>query len=883
MSGPRRFRPVRDLPTVLWLSLTVAAALAHPWLPVPRWLVLHLFLLGALSHAVLVWSRFFADSVLRAPAGDPASEDRRLLLLNAGTATVVAGVTGGWWPVTAAGATAVVAAVLWHAGVLLRMVRRSLPARFAVTVRFYLAAAAWLPVGATLGVLMARGLPGPWHDRVLVAHVAVNLLGWIGLTVVGTLVTLWPTVLRTKMAEGAECTAARALPVLVVGVAVTAAGGAAGLPLLVAAGLVTYLAGLALTGHALVDAVRRRPPAAFPALSVGAGVLWLAGCLAALAVAVLLEPSAARTSSALAWLTPYLAAGFGAQVLLGALSHLLPVALGGGPRPVRAATRELDRAAPLRVALTNATLLACVLPVPPMVRVGASVTALAALASWLPLMVRALRASRRARGAATADAPSPAAAPPRRPAPMLAAGVAVAVLVVAAGVAVDPAATGSGTGPSAAAGVAATGRTTHVTVRTRDMRFHPSLIEVPAGNRLVVDLVNESADVHDLVLADGSRTDRVSPGGSTRLTVPVVGRDLDGWCSVLGHRQMGMVLTVRATGAPGGPPAGDAPGDAPAEDGTDAPSPHGHHTALRPTDGSAADDLDLMAAPGDGFGARDAALPPLPPGNRVHRRTFTVRDVVTEVAPGVRQTLWTYGGTSPGPLLHGRVGDRFVITLVNEASVGHSVDFHASTLSPQPSMRTIAPGERLVYRFTARRAGVWMYHCSTMPMSAHIANGLYGAVVVEPPDLPRVDRSYLLVQSELYLGPQDGEADAAKLAAEDPDLVVFNGYADQYRHDPLPARVGERVRVWVLDAGPNRPTSFHVVGGQFDTSWAEGAYTLGGPGGPASTGGSQALGLQAAQGGFVELAFPEPGDYPFVSHLMVDAERGASGLFRVRP
>jgi nitrite reductase (NO-forming) len=171
-----------------------------------------------------------------------------------------------------------------------------------------------------------------------------------------------------------------------------------------------------------------------------------------------------------------------------------------------------------------------------------------------------------------------------------------------------------------------------------------------------------------------------------------------------------------------------------------------------------------------------------------------------------------------------------------------------------------------------------MYHCSTMPMSAHIANGLFGAVVIEPPHLRPVDRSYLLVQSELFLGAQGGEVDATKLAAEKPDLVVFNGYANQYDHAPLTARVGERIRIWVLDAGPNRPTSLHVVGGQFDTAYSEGAYLLR-PG----VGGAQSLGLLAGQGGFVELTFPEPGDYPFVSHVMVDAERGAHGLFRVTP
>jgi nitrite reductase (NO-forming) len=168
-----------------------------------------------------------------------------------------------------------------------------------------------------------------------------------------------------------------------------------------------------------------------------------------------------------------------------------------------------------------------------------------------------------------------------------------------------------------------------------------------------------------------------------------------------------------------------------------------------------------------------------------------------------------------------------------------------------------------------------------MPMSVHIANGMFGAVVIDPPNLPHVARSFLLVQSELYLGAQGGPADATKVLAEEPDAVVFNGYVDQYDHTPLTARVGQRIRIWILDAGPNRPSAFHVVGGQFDTVFQEGAYLLRRD--SPSHGASQALSLGPAQGGFVELSLDEPGHYPFVSHLMVDAERGAHGIIRVTP
>ena len=261
-----------------------------------------------------------------------------------------------------------------------------------------------------------------------------------------------------------------------------------------------------------------------------------------------------------------------------------------------------------------------------------------------------------------------------------------------------------------------------------------------------------------------------------------------------------------------------------------------------------------MARPAAGFTARDPRLAPAPTG-KVHRVSLSAREVEREVAVGVRQRLWTFNGTAPGPVLRGRVGDRFEVTLRNDAGMGHSIDFHAGSLAPDQPMRTLAPGESLTYTFTARQSGVWMYHCSSMPMSLHIANGMFGAVVIDPPGLPTVDREYLLVQSELYLGPQAATADPAKVAAERPDAVVFNGFANQYDHDQLEARAGERVRLWVLDAGPNRPSSFHVVGGQFDTVFSEGAYLLR-PGSAGRVGGAQALGAAAGPGWFRRAVLP---------------------------
>ncbi|KRE95048.1 copper oxidase [Nocardioides sp. Soil774] len=862
-SGTRGFWPIRDLPVVGWLLAAVVVALVHRWVPEARWLLLHLLLLGAAGHAILVWSRYFADTLLRGPATPRREQSIRLATFDLGAIAVTVGVSLGGWLLVLAGAVAVAAAVTWHVVSLARGLRARFRSRFAPTVHYYLAAGALLPVGATLGVWLARGLSDPLDARVRIAHASINVLGWVGLTVLGTLVTLWPTMLRTRLAEGAEKASRVALPLLVAGIGLVAAASWADQPRGVAVGLATYLGGVLVLARPMVHAARVKPPASFPTWSVGAGVLWLVGMLAVVAVRVVLGGGWDDVSLALHDAAPYLAAGFVAQVLLGALSYLVPVVLGGGPAAVRSANGALDAGGALRVTLANVGLVWCVLPVPSGVRVVASVLVLGALATFVPLLLRAVRLRHRVAPTSTVVA-----RPRGQNTGLAAVGVALAVLAVAVGGAVDPAALGRAV--SADAGVAPTGRTVEVDVVAKDMRFTPDHVELQAGDRLVITLRNESdGDVHDLVLETGADTGRTAPGEEAVLDVGVVGRDLDGWCSVVGHRQMGMVFAVDVSGGADGA-AIHAPGGATVPPGHED---HGHDSSGAP--------LQAPGEPAPGFAAYDPVVPPLGPG-RVHRETFRITEHEAEVAPGVTQEVWTFNGTAPGPVLHGRVGDRFVITLVNDGTMGHSIDFHAGVRAPDAVMRTIPPGESLTYRFTATRAGTWMYHCSTMPMTAHIANGLFGAVVIEPPDLPRVDRAYVLVQSEQYHGVDGAVADLDKVAAEEPDAVVFNGYPDQYAHQPLRALAGDRVRIWVLDAGPSRASSFHVVGGQFDTVFSEGAWQLGTRRGPSRDGGAQVLPLLPAQGGFVELVLDEPGDYPFVSHFMVDAERGARGVLRVQ-
>ena len=863
----------------VWIVLTVAAITVHRFVSQPLWLMVHVPLLGAVTAAILIWSQHFSDTLLRrsAPAGR-VGLGIRLALHTVGAAVVIVGMLSGAAPLIIAGAATVTLAIVAHAVVVIVQLRRALPSRFGPLVRYYVAAAAVFLGGIAIGATMGAAGDPTATDRLVTAHIVLNAYGWIGLTALGTLVLLWPTVLHARMDERVDVAARHALPVLVGGLLIASAGPLVGLQPLVGGGMVVWLAGAVRLGVEGWRQARTMPPATFAGWSLAAAYAWVVIAAGTLAVLAVTSPDWAALRAAYLMALGPLVAGFAVQLLSGALSYLLPVVTLGSPAAAKAGADVLDRGGTFRVVAFNGAIALYLLPMPSIARVLVWCVARGVVVAFAVLLVRAVvvgRRVRRAEGdrpergrtvrlAAPTMAPPPA---PRRVGAVVAAFCALA-LCVGVGVAADPAAAGISTA-AASADVVPTGRTTEATVEVAGMRFTPARIEVPYGDELVVTFHNTGTDVHDLTFANGVRTQRLAPGASESVTVGLIGADLAGWCSIAGHRQMGMELTVVVTGAPA-----DAAGSG--GDHGDHGGHGGNASSAARTGESAAADIDLARAPDEDFAAWPAALAPAST-DTVHRVTLNVREIVADVAPGVSQTRWTFGGTAPGPVLRGKVGDRFEITLVNDGTIGHSIDFHAGMLAPDRPMRTIQPGESLTYTFTAVHAGIWMYHCSTMPMSMHIANGMFGAVIIDPPDLAPVDREYLLVQSEFYLGAQGETADADRIATQQPDLVAFNGYADQYVYRPLAASVGERVRVWTLDAGPNTASSFHVVGGQFDTVFFEGAYTLR----PDDPGGSQALAMQPAQGGFVELAFAEAGNYPFVTHIMSDAEKGAKGIFHV--
>ena len=270
-----------------------------------------------------------------------------------------------------------------------------------------MAASTLLLLGICLGVVLAlHDLDDDAHARVALAHVALNVLGWMGLTVLGTLVTLWPTMLHTQVVDGAERASRRALPVLITAIVATVSLALTGNQLLTALGLTCYLAGLVIAGRPLVKETLRRRPSTYATWSVCLGIVWFVVTLAVLTVVVAFAPTWAAAADVADHLAVPLLVGFGAQVLLGALSYLIPVVLGGGPAAARLTIAALDTGARTRLVLINTGVLAFTLPLPTALRTALGLAGLAAMAAFLPLVVRAVLSRRANAPRRTEAAPS---------------------------------------------------------------------------------------------------------------------------------------------------------------------------------------------------------------------------------------------------------------------------------------------------------------------------------------------------------------------------------------------------------------------------------------------------------------------------------------------
>jgi len=307
---------------------------------------------------------------------------------------------------------------------------------------------------------------------------------------------------------------------------------------------------------------------------------------------------------------------------------------------------------------------------------------------------------------------------------------------------------------------------------------------------------------------------------------------------------------------------------------------HAHATAagLESYAGAAPANAADLAAAHKPFPAEMPALQAGP----LAKFNLVLTDRTVEVAPGVKYSAWAWEGGAPGPVIHVQQGQTVQITLKNNGAIPHSIDFHAARIAPNVAFRDVMPGKSFTFKFQANDPGVFMYHCGTKPVLMHIANGMYGAIVVEPKPgvLPQADKNYVIVASEWYMDG-DGlktpaEFNMTKAHARQPDWMTFNGYAGQYVTHPLTADPGELVRFWVVDAGPSLDTDFHVVGTIFNT-----AYPFGDMKPAHALHGVQTVTVPAGGGGVFDVKIDDPGLYPFVSHAFAAVDEGQVGLLKV--
>ena len=252
---------------------------------------------------------------------------------------------------------------------------------------------------------------------------------------------------------------------------------------------------------------------------------------------------------------------------------------------------------------------------------------------------------------------------------------------------------------------------------------------------------------------------------------------------------------------------------------------------------------------------------------------------VSDDQPATR--VWSYAvngkfnrGTGVSEPMVVTQGDKVEITLVNGGSkamsvrMPHSVDYHSSEVAPNEAFKTIEPGETHRFSFVAKHPGVFMYHCATDPVLMHTGAGMVGMMVVKPKGLAPVDRELWVTQQEYYIGEEGQDADPAKMAEKNPDVIAFNGYAAQYKDHPITVKRGETIRMYVLNAGPSIWSAFHVIGSVFDRTMVEG--TAGHD--------AQTINLAPSQGGWVEFTLDAEGSYPFVTHAFGDMVKGGVGV-----
>ena len=381
-----------------------------------------------------------------------------------------------------------------------------------------------------------------------------------------------------------------------------------------------------------------------------------------------------------------------------------------------------------------------------------------------------------------------------------------------------------------------------------DGQLNPTL-KVPAGAIVQITLIDGDGAMHNLAVPKFKvLSDNVV--GKNASTTVVFRADANGsfdyYCNIPGHRAAGMEGRIVV--------------------GKAAPT----------REDKAA---DISRAPGD--------LPP-PVGKRGPKHlTFNLRteEVVGRLANGTTYTYWTFNGKVPGPMLRARVGDTITVSLHNAASsrMNHSVDMHAVTgPGGGAAVMQVPPGQTRSFTFKALKPGLFVYHCATPMVAQHIANGMYGMVLVEPAGgLPRVDHEYYMMQGEIYTTQPFNthghlQFDVNKLLDEQPSFMVFNGAVGALTTDhPLKAKVGDTIRIYFGVGGPNKTSSFHLIGEMFDDAWAWGSLAN------KPLRDIQTISVPPGDAVITQVHFEEPGKYILVDHALSRMEKGLSGWVEV--
>ncbi|WP_454001995.1 copper-containing nitrite reductase [Afipia felis] len=383
---------------------------------------------------------------------------------------------------------------------------------------------------------------------------------------------------------------------------------------------------------------------------------------------------------------------------------------------------------------------------------------------------------------------------------------------------------------------------------TIDGKVNPILTAVE-GQVVQVTLINGEGAEHDIVFPDqDARSPRViSKGASTSIVFRASkAGDFVYYCDVPGHRLAGMEGQLLVTSTPAAQTTVEA---------------------------------DISRPPTD--------LPP-PVGKRdpktVRLDLFTV-EMEGRLAEGTTFNYWTFNGKVPGPMVRVRVGDTVDVHLKNAADSNmiHSVDFHAATgPGGGAAALQVDPGKEKSMTFKALKPGLYVYHCATPMVAEHIANGMYGMILVEPEEgLTKVDHEFYVMQGEIYTDSPFGqhgsqEFSVEKLLAEKPEYFVFNGSVGAItKLHPLHAKVGETVRIFFGVGGPNFTSSFHVIGEIFDK-----VYNFGGVISPPLEG-IQTVTVPPGGAVITEFKLDVPGGYTLVDHALSRAERGLAGLLVV--